>query len=120
MEAYLSLIRTGAVQGIGFADHLHPQLEQLAQQYHTGITPFDGNAYCAQIAAAKAQGLDVHAGIEITYEADAHASIMARVAENSYDYLMGSVHSFGGFWVSRDYEMCIRDRRRILTISSSI
>ena len=103
MDAYLDLVRNGTVQGIGFADHLHPQLEQIAQQYHTDTAPFDGNAYCTQITAAKAQGLNVHTGVEITYEADAHASIMARVAENSYDYLMGSVQSFGGFWVSRDY-----------------
>ena len=103
MEAYLSVLERGEVWGIGFADHLHPNAEQNALTYGTQVNFFDDAGYAAAIQAAKERGLNVHMGVELSYEKGYHGYSMECLARQEYEYVIGSAHSAGGFWVSRDY-----------------
>jgi len=108
MEEYLKLLESGIARGIGFSDHMHPVSELWAQRLDESRSPFDGDGYTADIKAAKERGLKVFQGIEVTYEKCAHDFTMKRMSDNPYDYFIGSVHSFDGFWVSRDYHTSAR------------
>lgn len=104
MEGYLDLLRCGKAKGFGFADHLHPPSEAMSELYETmNAYRFRGNEYIAQIRAAKKEGLQVNAGIEVTYEAAWDDVCKKRALDNEYDYRIASVHSFDGFWVTRTY-----------------
>ena len=103
MESYLKLVEDGTARGVGFADHIHPVHEQWAARYGEDRQPFDGDGYTADIMAAKGRGLNVYQGIEVTYEKGAYDFTVKRLADNPYDYFIGSAHSFDGMWVSRDY-----------------
>ena len=103
MEEYLKLLEDGTARGIGFSDHLHPVTEQWAAFFGEAGRPFDGDGYTASVQAAKARGLNVYQGIEVTYEKGALDFTLKRMADNPYDYFIGSSHSFDGMWLSRDY-----------------
>ena len=102
MSVYLDAVRQGRCQGIGFADHMHANTkfinDTLLPGYDTRM--FEPNAYCAEIEAAQADGLPVYKGVEATYEPEAAATLHAWLAQNQYDYVIGSVHSIGGMWLS--------------------
>jgi len=104
MDGYLELLRSGKAKGFGFADHLHPPSEAMSEVYEAmNAYRFRGDEYIAQIGAAKEEGLQVYAGIEVTYEAIWEDVCKRRALDNEYDYRIASVHSFDGFWVTRTY-----------------
>ena len=104
MDGYLDLLRSGKAIGFGFADHLHPPREALTQRYPSiAAYTFDGNGYTTDILAAKDEGLNVHAGIEITYDHIWDDVCTRRALDNDYDYRIASIHSMDGLWITRNY-----------------
>ncbi len=102
MSVYLDAVRQGRCRGIGFADHMHANTKFINDTILPGYDTqmFEPNAYCAEIEAAQKEGLPVYKGVEATYEPEAAATLHAWLAPHSYDYVIGSVHSIGGMWLS--------------------
>ena len=117
MDDYLQMLRDGIARGFGFTDHLHPGLEEMGRtyaNYHPFV--FDGAAYCKAIEAARAQGLCVYKGVEGTYEKGEHALCQKRAMQDPYDYIVGSAHSYDGFWVTRTYWQNVQPGQAFLDI----
>ncbi len=117
MEGYLTLVREGKAKGFGFTDHMHPFMEAMAERYE-GIQayPFRGEAYIRQISAAKAEGLPVYAGIEVSYEAAWDDVCRKRALAYPFDYRVASAHSLDGLWVTRTYWQNVQPGRMMREI----
>jgi len=104
MQSYLDLLRSQKARGLGFADHMHPSMEDPSVYRFERLSGvFDGDGYTAEIRSAKAEGLCAFVGIEITYEAAFDQRCRDRAYANDYDYRIAAIHTLDGFWVSGNY-----------------
>lgn len=107
MEEYWAYLESGQAKAIGFAEHWHPGIEAQFEKYpeFKRSAPFDNRTYKQKIEQGRAKGYTLYRGVELTYETQWHDLCMDAIHSQDFDYVMGSAHSFGGLWITREYWM---------------
>ena len=104
---YVARARARAVQEIAVTEHIH----RFRQARDWSTNPWwraeateDVDAYCAALAAARADGLPVLVGIEMDWLPDRRDRIAAFLEGRPFDLVLGSVHWLGDLGVDHpDY-----------------
>lgn len=96
MEEYCSLIDSGKVECIGFAEHV----DFLPEAYGYGL--FDYESYVDSVRTLKDKGYRVYAGAEIDYAKRVEEEIKNSLREKPFDYTICSVHMINGLSVSTE------------------
>lgn len=104
---YVERARARAVGEIAITEHIH----RFAQARDWSDNPWwreeateDADAYCAALAAARAEGLPVLVGVEMDWLPARCDEIAAFTADRPFDVVLGSVHWIDGWAVDHpDY-----------------
>jgi histidinol-phosphatase (PHP family) len=97
VSAMIEGARKSGLDEVGISDHyvLTPDFRQVAWSMNTDLLA----EYVAQVSQVieKTEGIAVRLGIEVDYFPETIELVRRRIAQYSFDYLIGAVHFVNGF-----------------------